>query len=55
MLIGFQSKGECHSCGADNLNCAKFGMDAALYPTRDRTYVHLLFDTGKDVPYISKL
>ncbi|XP_046463356.1 pancreatic lipase-related protein 2-like isoform X1 [Daphnia pulex] len=45
-------RGECHSCGADNLNCAKFGMDAALYPTRDRTYVHLLFDTGKDVPYI---
>ncbi|KZS07195.1 putative Triacylglycerol lipase [Daphnia magna] len=45
-------RGECYSCGADNLNCAKFGIDASLYPSRDRTLVTLLFDTGKDVPYI---
>ena len=30
-------------------------MDAALYPTRDRQLVTTTFDTGKDVPYISKL
>jgi len=27
-------------------------MDANLYPTRDRTFVYLYFDTGKDAPYI---
>jgi len=43
--------GQCFSCGSDNMNCAKFGIDAALYPTRNRLNVPLYFSTDKDVPY----
>jgi len=43
--------GQCYTCGADNTKCAKFGMDAALYPVRNRINVPLYFDTDKDVPY----
>jgi len=33
------------------MNCAKFGMEANLYPTRNRTLVPLFFKTGADIPY----
>ena len=47
-------QGQCYQCGADKLNCAQFGMNAALYPTRSRINVPLYFDTDKDVPYERK-
>ena len=47
--------GQCYTCGADNTKCAKFGMDAALYPVRNRVNVPLYFDTDKDVPYECKI
>ncbi|XP_065569009.1 pancreatic triacylglycerol lipase-like isoform X2 [Artemia franciscana] len=47
-------KGLCSSCGPDDLNCAKLGMDAVDYPIKNRKNVQFYFTTDRDKPFCKR-